>query len=126
MVSYIEAHLDDPDLDVDQLQSAFSVSRATLYRLFSDIGGVAGFIRRQRLVAARHRLRLRPDLGITWLLYELGFGSERQFQRAFQAEFGVSPSEWRQRCRAAQDASPANRVSRPSPYSDFAMRSTSA
>lgn len=126
MVSYIEQHLDDPELGVDRLQSAFSVSRATLYRMFSEIGGIARFIRMRRLLAARQCLRRRPDLGITWLLYELGFGSERQFQRAFQAEFGVSPSEWRERCKAAQDASPGHRADRPSPYSAFAVRHASA
>lgn len=126
VVSYIEEHLDNPDLGVDRLQSAFCVSRATLYRMFSEIGGVARFIRRQRLVAARQSLRRRPDLAITWLLYELGFGSERQFQRAFQAEFGVSPSEWRERCKAAQDASPGERARRPSPYSSFVVQSASA
>src|SRR5699024_2851857 len=126
VVSYIEDHLDDPGLGVDRLQSAFCVSRATLYRMFSEIGGVARFIRRRRLLAARQYLRRRPDLGITWLLYELGFGSERQFQRAFQAEFGVSPSEWRERCKAAQEASPGERTRRPSPYSAFATQGANA
>lgn len=126
VVSYIEEHLDDPDLGVDRLQSAFCVSRATLYRMFSEIGGVARFIRRQRLVAARQSLRRRPDVGITWLLYELGFGSERQFQRAFQAEFGVSPSEWRERCKVARDTSPEDGPRRPSPYSTFAVRGANA
>lgn len=126
VVSYIEEHLDDPDLGVDRLQSVFCVSRATLYRMFSEIGGVARFIRRQRLVAARQHLRQHPELAITWLLYELGFGSERQFQRAFQAEFGISPSEWRERCKAVQDASPRDRVRRPSPYSAFATQGANA
>ena len=126
VVSYIEAHLADPDLGVDRLQSVFCVSRATLYRMFSEIGGVARFIRRQRLVAARQHLRQHPELAITWLLYELGFGSERQFQRAFQAEFGVSPSKWRECCRAAHDAAPDEPARRPSPYSSFAMRSGGA
>jgi len=126
VVSYIQQHLDDPELGVDHLQSAFCVSRATLYRMFGEIGGVARFIRRQRLVAARQSLRRRPDLGITWLLYELGFGSERQFQRAFHAEFGVSPSEWRERCKAAERAAPCERPRRSSPYSAFAMQSAHA
>ncbi|MEN1926060.1 AraC family transcriptional regulator [Luteimonas sp. MJ293] len=126
VVSYIEEHLDDPDLGVDRLQSEFCVSRATLYRMFSEIDGVARFIRRQRLVAARQHLRRHPELAITWLLYEVGFGSERQFQRAFQAEFGISPSEWRERCKAAQVASPYEKACKPSPYSAFATRSAKA
>lgn len=104
VVLYINTHLGDPDLGVDHLQSAFCVSRSTLYRMFDGLGGIARFIRKQRLAAARQYLHRNPGLGITQVLYEHGFGSERQFQRAFQAEFGVTPSEWREHCKASRDA----------------------
>lgn len=126
VLSYIEAHIDDPDLGVDRLQSAFGVSRPTLYRMFRRMGGVARFIRQRRLAAAHQYLRRRPDLSITWLLYELGFASERQFQRAFQSEFGLSPSEWRERCKASLDESRTSPPRKPSPYSAFVMSSVSA
>lgn len=102
VVSYIKAHLGDPNLGAGRLQSAFCISRSSLYRMFSRSGGVAHFIRKQRLAVAGRRLRGDADLGITQLLYELGFSSERQFQRAFLAEFGVTPSQWRERCKTAR------------------------
>ncbi|MCD9027852.1 AraC family transcriptional regulator [Luteimonas sp. BDR2-5] len=98
----IEEHLEDPALDCDFLQRLFFVSRPTLYRMFQPLGGVSRYIRERRLVAARRRLREEPHHSITWLLYDLGFESERQFQRAFQARFGMSPASWRARCRGEE------------------------
>ncbi|SBV50267.1 transcriptional regulator [Xanthomonas bromi] len=45
-----------------------------------------------------------PDCSLTWLLYEMGFASERQFQRAFQQRFGMPPMQWRRQCRAKPHA----------------------
>lgn len=125
VLSYIETHIDDPDLGVDTLQSSFGVSRPTLYRMFRRMGGVARFIRQRRLAAAHQYLRRRPDMSITWVLYELGFASERQFQRAFHAEYGLSPSEWRERCKASMGEPRGSLAGRPSPYSSFAMSGAS-
>lgn len=110
MFSYIEHNLCEPDLDGETLQTAFHVSRATLYRLFQDLGGVAHYIRERRLCWAYDYLRQHPDCSITWLLYEAGFGSERQFQRAFQARFDMSPTCWRRLCRAHAPVAPLRRL----------------
>lgn len=96
----IEDDLCDPALGIDTLLRRFFVSRPTLYRMFQPLGGVARYIRERRLLLAHARLRADPDCAITFLLYDLGFESERQFQRAFQARFGMSPAQWRQACRA--------------------------
>src|SRR5690606_20811882 len=85
----IEAELCDPALGTDTLVRRFFVSRPTLYRMFRPLGGVARYIRERRLLQAHARLREDPDCTITFLLYDLGFDSERQFQRAFQARFGM-------------------------------------
>lgn len=103
----IEAQLCDPALGAEFLLRRFYVSRPTLYRMFHPLGGVARYIRERRLQAAHARLREDPRCTITFLLYDLGFESERQFQRAFQTRFGMSPACWREACRArpaARDA----------------------
>ena len=101
IVSHINRHICDPELGVTSLQAAFNVSRPTLYRMFQPLGGVSHHIRHRRVLVAHQHLRHDPDCSITWLLYETGFTSERQFQRAFRATFGLSPVEWRERCRKA-------------------------
>jgi AraC-like DNA-binding protein len=100
----IEEELCDPALGTDALQRRFFVSRPTLYRMFRPLGGVARYIRERRLLLAYGRLRDDTDCTITFLLYDLGFESERQFQRAFQGRFGMSPTRWRQLCRSDAQA----------------------
>ncbi len=85
------------------LQTAFNLSRPTLYRMFQPLGGVSHHIRHRRVLVAHQHLRHDPDCSITWLLYEAGFTSERQFQRAFRATFGLSPVEWRDHCRKTSE-----------------------
>src|SRR5690606_20490641 len=89
IVGHIDRHICDPDLGATSLQAAFRLSRPTLYRMFQPLGGVCQHIRRRRVLVAHQHLRQDPDCSITWLLYEAGFTSERQFQRAFRAVFGL-------------------------------------
>jgi AraC-like DNA-binding protein len=98
--AHIEANLGDESLGIASLIDAFGVSRSTLCRLFGSEGGVGSYIRRRRLERARSYLMSDPACSITWLLYELGFASERQFQRAFHARYGISPAQWRKCCRS--------------------------
>src|SRR5690606_23917122 len=47
---YIEAHLDNPHLEVDDVARAVACSRSTLYRIFAEHElTVAGYIRELRL-----------------------------------------------------------------------------
>lgn len=102
LLAFVDQHIRDPDLCSEHLQARFHMSRASLYRLFQSRGGIANYIRDRRLQLAHTQLRLYPASSITWLLYDLGFGSERQFQRAFQNKFGQSPTQWRARCRSLE------------------------
>ena len=103
--AYIESNLGDERLGIALLIRRFAVSRSTLCRLFGDEGGVGSYIRRRRLERARSYLMDDPACGITWLLYELGFASDRQFQRAFHARYGISPAQWRKCCRGVPSRS---------------------
>lgn len=109
LLAYIEQHIGESELGTDSLQQAFALSRASLYRLFQSRGGVASYIREQRLCTAHRYLQAYPECSLTWLLYEMGFASERQFQRAFQQRFGMPPMQWRRQCRATPHAPPPRR-----------------
>ena len=104
ILDYIDAHLGECELGERTIRAAFGCSRPTLYRLFQALGGVARYIRDRRLWLAHRHLQRNPGCSLTWLLYEVGFASERQFQRAFQARFGMSPAGWRQACRQQRTA----------------------
>lgn len=95
-------------VDVSTVSRALDVSRATLYRAFEPIGGVAAFIRAERLracltdIARLARGEIASTLGE--LAMRRGFESDAQFSRAFKAEFGMTPTE----ARRALASSPSN------------------
>lgn len=95
MKTYLLRHLSDPGLGVNQLVEAFRCSRTTVYRLFQDSGGVAEFIREQRLDACLEELT-RPggeSLAIRDVSQSFGFDDNAYFHRAFKKRFGLTPRE---------------------------------
>lgn len=102
MLEFIDSRLADPALNAETLMLRFGVSRANLYRLFSEDGGVASAIRDRRLDAARRALVGTEAASVTEIALDFGFSSSGQFSRAFRGRFGVSPTE----ARAAHQPTP--------------------
>ena len=97
MKSFIEEQLACADLGADDLMRTFSLSRATLYRLFQPLGGVSAFILDRRLSRALQAIA-EPQAGpmrIKQLAHDLGFTHPTSFSRAFKKRFGMSPHEVR-------------------------------
>jgi len=90
---YIDTHLDDPNLGPLQICNLFNMSRATLYRMFEEDGGVRRRIQDRRLFSAMwdlatggvRRGRL-SQVAETW-----GFSSDANFNRAVKKVFGLPP-----------------------------------
>ncbi len=91
--AYIEANLGDPNLGPGTVLLAFSLSRATLYRMFESVGGVAAFILERRMHKAFQLITaLDADKPrIKQLALDLGFAHPSAFSRAFKKQFGHSP-----------------------------------
>jgi len=96
--SFIKEHLARPDLGPDAVALAAGMSRAQLYRLFAPIGGVAEYIREQRLrrcladlLSVQHLHRQIADIAYSW-----GFSDPTYFAKAFKARFGRTPSDARE------------------------------
>jgi AraC-like DNA-binding protein len=109
---YIAEHVGDPDLGVDGLARQFGMSRASLYREFASVGGIAEYIRHQRLHRAQRELRAqgKQPLRLDALARKLGFKSAASFSRAFAAAFGVSPRGFKDREGGAGHRRPARAV----------------
>ena len=91
---YIDRNLATPALDADQVAATFGLSRASLYRLFEPVGGVARYIRTARLKRAYQDIG-NPELSnqrIGQTAYRFGFKNVSAFNRLFQDAYGVSPS----------------------------------
>jgi AraC-like DNA-binding protein len=90
---FIDTHLASPALETDMLAGNFGLSRAALYRLFEPVGGVAAYIRRERLrrvfrdiTAPEH-----ANVRLAGLARRWGFKDGSTFNRAFRLSFGISP-----------------------------------
>jgi AraC-like DNA-binding protein len=90
---YVEDNLTARDLGAAKLAATFGLSRASLYRLFAPVGGVASFIRERRLARALHELSApgRQNRRIGPIAYQAGFHSIAAFNRAFRAAYGKTP-----------------------------------
>ncbi len=93
---YIENNIKDASLSPNVLCEKFGVSRATLYRLFNQTNGVAGYITRRRTQLAVSELtRSPPRRGIIRAIAEkYGFNDSRQFYRAFRKHTGATPASF--------------------------------
>jgi AraC-like DNA-binding protein len=98
----LEAHLPDPDLNAVTLAQRQGISRRHLDAIFRARGlSPERLIWTRRLERARDELasaaadRHCIDIALAW-----GFSSQAHFSRAFRAQYGVSPSEFRAQQRS--------------------------
>lgn len=98
MQDYLRKHLARRSLGAGDLVDAFHCSRATVYRLFGELGGVRNYLREQRLAACFDRLSQAPDGGgsVARIAAECGFEDTSHFHRAFKQRFGMTPGELQQ------------------------------
>jgi AraC-like DNA-binding protein len=96
IIEMINAHIDDPNLNVEMLGQEVGISRAHLHRKMKDMIGVSpsDFIRTIRLRKACEMLK-ETDNDVTQIAYSIGFTSQTHFSTAFKKFMGLSPSEYR-------------------------------
>jgi AraC family transcriptional regulator len=98
---YIREHLDEP-LSRDVLAEVAGFSIPHFHRVFTAQTGesAASYIRRMRLERAARKLRM-GAVDITEVALAAGYYTHAAFGKAFKAQFGLSPSEFRALgCRA--------------------------
>ena len=94
MQDYIETHLTD-EITMADLAGAALFSPWYSYRLFKMLTGItpSDYIRRLRLSESAKKLK-NEDVKISYIAFEIGFGSVDGYQRAFVREFGCNPKEY--------------------------------
>ncbi|MBQ8398757.1 MAG: helix-turn-helix transcriptional regulator [Clostridia bacterium] len=115
-ICYIHAHLKDEDLSVHRVAEHCGLSADHFNRLFWEHTGftMMAYIRYLRLNwRARVYLRNRPSMSILQIALECGYSSAESFSRAFKKEYGISPSEYRERA-----------VLEPMLHADFGLNAT--
>lgn len=106
--SLIKNKLADVHLDPVAVAAAAGMSRAQLYRLFASVGGIAEYIREQRLrrcladlMSVTQSRRQVADIAYSW-----GFSDPTYFAKAFRQRFGRTPSEAREAASARPHRQP--------------------
>lgn len=95
LVSYIEEHIEEPELNIVQMASMMAMSHSNLYKKIKALTGmtVIGFVKDFRLKRAA-QLLVQNQLNITEIAYMVGYSERRYFSDDFKKKFGQSPKEY--------------------------------
>lgn len=101
VVDFIDQHLQSEQLRPEWIARENGMSLRSLYRMFADQGlVVAQFIKHRRLDRCARQLRVATtDEKLASIGYDWGFTDQSHFSTAFKQRFGLSPGEYRKRCR---------------------------
>jgi len=92
---YIQTHLEQ-DLNLEMLAERAGFSAFHFHRIFHEVIGeaVKEYVRRLRIERGAYRLKVSEE-PILRIALEAGFKTHESFTRAFERQFGISPSEFR-------------------------------
>jgi DNA-binding response OmpR family regulator len=95
LIDVIDAHLTNPDMDVDYICMQVGMSRTKLYQKIKNITGqsIGEFIRTIRLKKAV-QLMTHKDISLAEVMYSVGIQTQSYFTKAFKKEFGKTPSQF--------------------------------
>jgi DNA-binding response OmpR family regulator len=97
LLSIVNDHLINPEMDIEFLCSEIGMSRTKLYQKIKTITGqsIGEFIRSIRLRKAVE-IMTREDVLLTEVMYRVGIQTQSYFSKAFKKEFGKTPSQYLQ------------------------------
>lgn len=97
----VRGRIGDSALDPEAIARACGISVRYLHELFRDADRTLGeWIRDQRLEACREALGdPAGNQTVAEIAYRWGFGGQAQFSRAFKAQFGVPPRDYREQAQ---------------------------
>jgi signal transduction histidine kinase/ligand-binding sensor domain-containing protein/DNA-binding response OmpR family regulator len=93
----IPEKLSDETFDINQMAKQMGLSRSSFYAKFKTLTGMSpnDFVLDYKLKQSAIFLEKNPDMQISEIAINLGFGSARYFSRCFKARYGISPAEYR-------------------------------
>ena len=94
VMAYINEHIDDPSLSVDELASEVFLSRSQFYRKIKALTNntAVEFIRKVRLERAKQLIET-GNTNINDVCFAVGFSTPSYFSKCFKNEFGVLPTQ---------------------------------
>lgn len=107
IVDYIQRNLADPRLGIDLITKQLPYSRSSLYRQFLSEGGIAQYIRRERLKRCYRAIAQHKFSSISAIAQSWGFTNASHFSRLFKRHFGLSPQTLREQAHYQPDDCPS-------------------
>ena len=97
-IALVEQNISDSEFSVEAMASEVGMSRSTLYKKLMAITGLgpAEFIRTIRVKRGKALLET-SQMQITEIAYAVGFTTVKSFTMNFKAEYGMTPTEFRQK-----------------------------
>lgn len=97
-IALVEKNISNSDFSVETMAAEVGMARTTLYKKLMAITGQgpAEFIRTIRIKRGRALLEA-SQMQITEIAYAVGFTTVKSFTMNFKAEYGMTPTEFRQK-----------------------------
>ena len=95
LISIIEAHLINPEMDVDYICTKIGMSKTKLYQKIKKITdqSIGEFIRNIRFEKAA-QLMTSEDISLSEVMYLVGIQTQSYFTKAFKQKFGKTPTQF--------------------------------
>ncbi len=95
-IALVEEHISDSEFSVETLAAEVAMSRSTLYKKLMAITGrgPSEFIRTIRIKRGKALLK-DSQMQVTEIAYAVGFTTAKSFTMNFKAEYGITPTEYR-------------------------------
>lgn len=96
LMNYIEEHIGDSDLKIEDLATAVNMGRTVFYGKIKSIIGMTpiDFVRHIRIQRAEE-LVAHSKQTFSQIAYSLGFSDPKYFTKCFKKDTGMTPSEYR-------------------------------
>lgn len=97
VINYIYAHLDD-EIDLNHLAEVACMSPYHWHRIYRGFSGetIAATVKRLRLHRSANQL-VNTNMSLQSIVVQSGYSSNSAFSRAFIADYGFPPAQYRQR-----------------------------
>ena len=102
IIAFVDAHLDQTDLEVSQIAADLGVSSSTLYRKLKSLTDLSAneFVRTIRLKRSLEYLKT-SDLTISEVSYRVGFSDPKYFSTCFRRLYHRTPSDYQAQQRGS-------------------------
>lgn len=95
---YLYTHISDYNFKIEDLLKEIGMSRSKFYRKLKGLTKLSpnDYIRKLRLDYAS-QIIIKADFSVAEVAYKVGFSDVKYFSKIFKKEFGVTPTEYREK-----------------------------